>query len=116
MDLPKIPELMTLEQVETGDTYEFACAHRYPGNHWSPDSRYLADELWGIGDLAPELEQVFPHNFNWYGPNEISLDQWNQVEKLALARKPGLEPFFQTVRFWLEQENRGADHFWILGP
>ncbi len=117
MNLPKIPRLMSLEQVATGDTYEFACAHRYPESHWSPDSLYLADELWGIGDLIPDLDQVFPYpSFNWYGPTQIPLDRWERVEKLALARRPKLEPFFRTVRAWLERENRGADHFWILGP
>ena len=114
--------LLTLDQVETGDTYEFACAHLYNykdpeiWEHWSPEYRYLEDEAWGIGVLVPYLDQVFSTRFAWYGPTKVTPEEWAQVEKLCLADRPDTAEFFQAVRDWMVKENRGADHFWILGP
>ena len=115
--------LLTLDQVETGDTYEFACAHIYDDHddlrswaHWSPVSRYLEDEVWGIGVLVPYLDQVFSSRFNWYGPTKVTRTEWERVEKLCLADHPDTAEFFQALRAWMANENRGADYFWILGP
>ena len=116
--------LLTLDQVKTGDTYEFACAHIYDDHddlrswaHWSPVSRYLEDEAWGIGVLVPYLDRVFPYpNFNWYGPTKVTRKEWERVERLCLADHPDTAEFFQALRGWMENENRGADYFWILGP
>lgn len=108
---------LSLEEVTTGDTYQFAYAHSWPGSHWSPDSLYLEDEAWGIGVLAPALSQVFPQ-FAWYGPQKVPLSQWRQAEALCLAGHPGdpaPEQFFLSVRRWLAAGNRGAEYFWILG-
>ena len=122
MEEPKL-RLLTLDQIETGDTYEFACAHLYNyedpeiWEHWSPEYRYLEDEAWGIGVLAPYLEQVFPYpNFNWYGPNRITVEEWARVEASCLADHPDTAEFFQALRTWMAKENRDADYFWILGP
>ena len=114
--------LLTLDQVETGDTYEFACAHLYNykdpeiWEHWSPEYRYLEDEAWGIGILVPYLDQVFSTRFAWYGPTKVTRTEWERVEKLCLADHPDTAGFFQALRDWMANENRDADYFWILGP
>ena len=108
---------LSLKEVDTGDTYELAYAHSYPALHWSPDSLYLADEPWGIGVLAPAIHRVF-RTFAWYGPQKVTLSQWCQVESICLDLHPedlSVQAFFSTVRAWLNQGNRNADHFWILG-
>ena len=109
--------LLRLREVTGGDTYEIAYARSYPENHWGKDSLYLPDDETGIGLLAPYLEAVFPQ-FDYYGPQKISLTQWAQVEdsyRSQGADAPSLEPFFSQVRRWLSQGNDGADYFWILG-
>ena len=114
--------LLTLDQVETGDTYEFASAHIYDDDdskewmHWSRVSRYLEDEAWGIGVLAPYLDQVFSTRFAWYGPTKVTRTEWERVEELCLADHPDTAEFFQALRGWMAKENRDADYFWILGP
>ena len=122
MEEPKL-RLLTLDQVETGDTYEFACAHIYDNDDvqswmfWSPEYRYLEDEAWGIGVLAPYLDQVFPYpNFSWYGPTKVTRTEWERVERLCLTDHPDTVEFFQALRAWMAKENRDAYYFWILGP
>ena len=121
MEEPKL-RLMTLDQIETGDTYEFACAHIYDDNDvqswmfWSPEYRYLEDEAWGIGVLVPYLDQVFSTRFAWYVPTKVTRTEWERVEKLCLADHPDTAGFFQALHAWMANENRNADYFWILGP
>ena len=105
----------------THDVYQFSYAHRFDPDHftsdsfWLEDSIYLADSPWGMGALAPTIQQVFD-DFGWYGITRVSLEQWNHIAALHLAEKPQNAHFFDGVRQWLEEGNLGADYFWILGP
>ena len=100
--------------VTGGDTYEIACAHLYPGEHWSENSLYFPDEEDGIGVLAPYLNQVFDV-FAYYGPQKVTLEQWDRVRQLCLAEHPDAADFFHAVDVWQRNENRNAPYFWILG-
>ncbi|MBS4786034.1 MAG: hypothetical protein KH009_07980 [Clostridiales bacterium] len=103
----------TLWEVTGGDAFELVHAHRWPGPHWQPDSLYLDDDT-GMQALAPYLSRVFP-GFDPFGPNRIPCADWERLCALCQAEEPvRFASFFDAVRRWLE-ENRGADHFWILG-
>ena len=109
--------LFPLESVEGGDTYELAPARSGPDLHWKPWFLYFSDDEDGMGFLAPYLNQVFPV-YAYYGPQKVTLAQWERVEKLCRADWPGeesVERFFAGVRRWLEEENQGEDFFWIQG-
>ena len=111
-------QILHLSEITTHDMYEIAYAHSYPGNHWSPESLYLEDEPCGISILAPCLNRVFP-NYNYYGPERIELEQWDQIKALCRGEHPedpSVQAFFEEIQRWLEQGNDGADYFWILGP
>lgn len=119
--------LMELKELTGHDVYELMYAHNSYGEErpfeerraafWTAENRYLSDDGDGRGmdALAPALCRVCPI-FNWYGPNQVTLDQWRQVETLHLAACPEDRPFFREVWYWLEKGNRGADWFWIMGP
>ena len=109
-------QLLRLEELSGHDVYELAYAHAYPGGCWLPQSLYLTDNADGLGidALAPSLDQVFPQ-FAYLAPQQVSMDQWARVEQIHCAAHPEDVPFFQEVAAWLEQGNRGADYFWILG-
>lgn len=100
--------------VTGGDTFEIACAHLYPGEHWSEEYLYFPDEEDGIGVLAPYLDQVFGV-FAYYGEQKVTLEQWNRVRQLCLADHPDAADFFDAVDVWQRRENRNAPYFWILG-
>ena len=111
------PRVRHFSELVGHDVYELAYAHRYPGAHWSESSLYLEDEAWGIGFLTPYLNEKFPA-FNYYGPEKIPLEQWDEIESAArLDRQndPSVQAFFEQIRTWLQQGNRNADYFWILG-
>ena len=116
-------QLLTLDDVTGGDTYELAFARSYDGENsnfdtfWRPEYLYIPDEPEGIGCLSPYLSAVFPVFAGWYGEQKITLAQWDSVERLALAENPGdgRENFFAEIRFWLEKGNEGADYFWWFG-
>ena len=101
--------------VTTGDTYEIACAHLYPGIHWSEEYLYFPDEEDGIGTLIPYFSQVFDV-FNYYGPEKVTLEQWSKIRQLCMAAHPDSVDFFDAVDAWQKKENRNAPYFWILGP
>lgn len=115
-------QLLTLEEVEGGDTYELAPASSYDSENvsgdsfWRPEYLYIPDEPWGMGCLAPYLEKVFPAAA-YYGEQRIPLADWDRVEALALKEDPGdgRRDFFACIRIWLREENRGEDYFWFLG-
>lgn len=102
------------EGVTGGDTYEIACAHLYPSEHWSEEYLYFPDEEDGIGILGPYLDQVFGV-FAYYGEQKVTLKQWDQVRRLCLADHPDAVDFFDAVDQWQKHENRNAPYFWILG-
>ncbi len=106
--------LLRYEEIEDHGVYEFAPARVYHGReHWQPEYLYLPWEE--FGPLANVLHQIIP-NYNEYGPEKLTLDQWIWAEAQCLAQAPAERAFFESVRQWLDRENRGADHFWILGP
>ena len=117
--------LLRLEELSGHDVYELAYAHIYRENlpfaeeqaaFWRPENRYLTDngDGRGIDALAPSLDRVF-EGFAYLAPQRVTLAQWARVEQLHRAAHPEDAPFFQAVAAWLEQGNRGADYFWILG-
>lgn len=118
---------LRVDQLTTHDMYEFAFAHSYdPENYsdasfWQPEYLYVEDEEWGIGVLADAIQAVFPepNTFGWFGDTKVSLDQWAEIETRTRSSHPGdldVEAFFSTIRSWLDEGNRGAAFFWILGP
>ena len=118
---------LRVEELSTQDLYEFAFAHSFdPSNHsaasfWQPESLYVEDEEWGIGVLSDAIYSVFPDppGFGWYGVTQVSLEQWAGIETLTRDSHPhnqDVDAFFTAVRAWLDQGNRGASFFWILGP
>ena len=118
--------LMTLEELTGHDVYELIYAHRWGERlphamqvaaFWTADNRYLSDDNdgQGIDALAPALSQVCPV-FNWYGPNRLLLSQWRAVEAIHCRDHSEDRPFFQAVDCWLEEGNRGAGWFWLMGP
>ena len=57
-------------------------------------------------------------DFNWYGPQKVTLEQWKQVERrceFANLDNPSVPVFFETVRQWLSPADLAAGYFWILG-
>lgn len=109
--------LLKLHEVTGGDTYEIAYASSYPGTHWSKDSLYLSDDDSGIQLLAPYLNRVFPH-FSYYGPQKITLSQWEAVEQCFQQQgigQPSIQRFFSEIKEWLKKGNGKSDFFWILG-
>lgn len=118
--------LMELKELTGHDVYELIYAHGYGEERtfaeqraafWTADNRYLSDDGDGSGmdALIPALCRVCSA-FDWYGTNRVTLHQWRQVETLHLAACPEDKPFFHLVWRWLEEGNRGADWFWIMGP
>lgn len=118
--------LMTLPEITGHDVYELLYAHRWGEDlpheaqsaaFWKAENRYLSDDADGRGldALAPALSQVCP-DFNWYGPNRVTLAQWREVEGLHLRDHPEDRDFFRAVGRWLEEGNRGVDWFWLMGP
>ena len=109
--------IMSLGQIKGGDVYEIAYARSYPKQFWAKDSLYLSDDENGIAPLIPYLSKVF-QSFAYYGPNQISLAQWDEVfsaYKNDPARDRSIERFFYAVQKWLRDGNQDAQFFWILG-
>lgn len=107
--------IFTLEQVYSGDTYEIAHSGHY--THWAPDSLYFPDDIDTFEILEPHLNAVFG-DFNWYGPQQVTLEQWRQVErrcKILNLDNPTVPAFFETIRQWLSPQDLQAGYFWILG-
>ena len=99
--------IMSLGQLEGSDVYEIAYAQSYPKQFWSKDSLYLSDGENGIDFLIPYLDKVF-HPFGYYGPNKITLDQWDEVfsaYKNDPVRDRSVERFFYAVQKWLWDGN-----------
>ena len=75
--------LLKKNELESHDMYEFCYAKDYPGN-WSEDSLYLIDEEFVL--LMPYLDKVFSR-YHYYGPQKITLCEWENVKRNALSEK-----------------------------
>lgn len=114
--------MLSHDELEDAGVYEFAYAEDGDRErYWSEGSFYLNwgdDEENSIFSLTPYILRIFPE-FNWYGPNRVTLDEWERIRVLAASdpeRDPTLDDFFISVDKWLESGNGGKDHFWIFGP
>ena len=112
--------ILRKEELRSHDCYQFSYAHCFDPEHYGPDcfwredALYLEDSHWGMGVLLPAITQVLP-GFIQCGYNRISLPQWHQIQALLVMEHPRSFHFFRELREWLDEGNRGADYFWILG-
>ncbi len=106
--------LMKLNDLVSHDVYEFCCARNYP-NNWNDNSLFLITEDFLL--LSPYLDGVFPY-YSYYGPQKITLDEWNKVKELYFTlqiKDAPLSSFFIKIDDWLSKENNSFSCFWILG-
>lgn len=107
-------KLMELNDLIGHDVYEFCCAINYP-NNWNDTSLFLTTEDFLL--LSPYLDMVFP-NYHYYGPQKITLDEWNKIKELysnSQDKDALLSDFFIKIDDWLVRVNNTISHFWILG-
>lgn len=103
-------KVMGLEELVSHDVLEFCYCIRYPKN-WNVDSVFVYDD--DFYGLSPYLEQVIP-NYPYYAPQEVTVEQWDRIERLALTDGK-FQEFFQKVREWKSKDPAGSKSFWILG-
>lgn len=107
-------KLMKLNDLIGHDVYEFCCVSNYPDN-WNNNSLFLTTEDFSL--LSSYLDVAFP-NYNYYGPQKITLDEWNKIKELysnSQDKDTLLSDFFIKIDDWLDKENNTFSHFWILG-
>lgn len=110
-------ELMSLNDLNNygHDVYEFCYGKNYPPNHWNDNSLFLKVE--DFLSLSSFLDKIFS-NYHYYGPQKITLNEWESVKKLCLSSNKddySLLEFFTSVDKWINQENNDLEWFWILG-
>ena len=95
------------------DVYEFA--YRYDTaspRHWQADSLYV--DMDSMEELKPYLDRIFPA-FAYYGPQRVTLEQWQAVRRACLGQEPQHRLFFDRVEQWLVDSPERQHDFWILG-
>ena len=107
-------KLLKKNDLESHDMYEFCYAKAYPEN-WNEDSLFLIDEEFIL--LMPYLDKVFSQ-YHYYGPQKITLHEWENVKKIALSKENQKEciiTFFIQIDDWINNDVNKNDYFWILG-
>lgn len=103
-------KLMTLEELVSHDVVEFCFSIRYP-EHWNFDSVFVDDDEFGC--LSPYLNQVIP-DFQYCAPQKITMEQWEQIQRLALETDEYQE-FFKKISEWKIRDPGNSKFFWIYG-
>lgn len=102
--------VMRLEELASHDVLEFCYCIRYP-EHWNADSVFVSDD--DSYRLSPYLEQVIP-NYPYDGPQEVTVAQWERIERLAW-NDGHFQEFFQKIREWKRKDPAGSNCFWVYG-
>lgn len=112
-------KLMKLAELKGHDVYEFSYLNNYnedsSDGHWSSESIYISDEEFTI--LSEFIDAVI-ENFNYYGPNKINIEQWNNVRSRFNSlnvKDNDIKKFFLNIEYWLKSDLNKSDYFWILG-
>lgn len=95
------------------DVYEFCTAANYP-NNWSENSIYLSMENFKL--ISPYIDKKIK-NYHYFGPQKVTVKEWISIKNIALLKKHSEEliVFFQTIDYWIEENNSDYSYFWILG-
>lgn len=108
---------MKLDDLEQygHDVYEFCYGCKYPDEFWNESSIFISMEEFSF--LSPYLDKFFL-NYHYYGPQKVSLDQWEKVKALFLSDdkiNQDILNFFKNIDTWIEQGDSSFKYFWILG-
>ncbi len=106
--------LMRLQDLKEHDVYEFSYSEN-DLNSWNQNSLFLSTEDFSL--LTPYLDNIF-HNYHYYGPQKINLEDWEKVRQSYNSSKEkneSLTNFFLDIDKWLEHKKDSCDYFWILG-
>lgn len=103
-------KLKRFNELESHDVLEFCYSIRYP-NHWNFDSIFVDyDEFVCLGSY---IEKFIP-NYNYFGPQKVTLEQWQQIKKVVLEKSEHQE-FFQEIDKWKKKDPEETGFFWIYG-
>lgn len=103
--------LLTLDQLNSHDVYEFCYNMNYP-NNWNENSLFfnLDDMIY----LSPYIDKIFTE-FHYYGPQKITISEWNCIKELCLLDREDDTNFFDTIDNWINYDPENNDFFWLLG-
>lgn len=107
-------KLLKKDELKSHDVYEFCYAKDHL-NHWSEDSLFVEDDDFTF--LVPYIDKIFS-NFAYYGPQKVTLTDWEKIRQLALeedTQEESIIMFFNEINEWIEKDINQDDHFWILG-
>lgn len=103
-------KVMKREDLVSHDVLEFCYSIRYP-RQWNFDSVFVYfDEFMGLNFY---LKQVIP-NYKYFDAQRVSLEEWKQIEELAMIDKKYQE-FFCEIDVWKQRDPEKDESFWIYG-
>ena len=111
-------EILSLEDLEGHDVFEFMQGI-YKGEHWQSTSIYFTEESFGC--LYSHIDDVL-ENFNYYGPNIITVEQWEEIKsKVYLSvnndeKMPSFIDAFNKIDEWVQKNFVYHKCFSICGP
>ena len=111
-----IPYLYNAAQrKEQGGTCYFEFQRgRYREKHWMKRSVYLHADLFDGLQLYDIFAAALPH-FNYYGPTEVTPDQYEALKALALARGGEIAALMEELDHWVRDCFQTENVFTICG-
>ncbi len=109
-------KIYTLENLHgKSDVFEFMQGD-FKHVHWHESSIFLTEEAFAF--LLIPVAEVLP-NFNYYGPNSVTSEQWSQVTlKCSFFHAVDLNVirFFNKIDKWVQKNFEEHTCFSICGP
>ena len=112
-------KVLRLHELEDKCVYEFALG-QFNNEHWKETSAYVTWENFNL--LSPYIDDVIP-SFNYYGPNLISVTQWERLKEKIKAwsehdsvQNTDLIKLFNEIDRWVQESFKTHGFFSILGP
>lgn len=109
-------KIHTLKNLQQRDVFEFMRGD-YKNEHWHESSIFLTEEAFAF--LHLHIDEVLP-NFNYFGPNSVNLEQWNQIAFIACTLNNSMDidfiRFFNKIDDWVQKNFKEHTCFSICGP
>ena len=103
-----------IERKESGSTCYFEFQNgKFQDKHWLKDSLYLHADVFDTYMLYYLLSDVIKE-FDYYGPNEVSKEQWNILVKKS-EEKQQWDNIITELKAWVEECFQKYECFTICG-
>ena len=82
---------------------------------WFPDAMNITEDNWMVANIEYLIEKVIKKEFDYYGINEISREQWDEIVEKSETDRYASKEAIDEIKPWVEECFKEYNAFYIQG-